>query len=81
MVLAFFSAIGMSAGAVIANDALLSAVLNLVKIFLFRSLDGLPDDLMLLALLCGVASIPGVWFAKWLSGRLHHRVQQASLNW
>ena len=80
MVLAFFSAIGMSAGAVIANDALLSAVLNLVKIFLFRSLDGLPDDLMLLALLCGVASIPGVWFAKWLSTRLHQRLQQGLIE-
>ena len=80
MVLAFFSAIGMSAGAVIANDALLSAVLNLVKIFLFRSLDGLPDDLMLLALLCGVASIPGVWFARWLSHRLHHKTQQGLIE-
>jgi uncharacterized protein len=80
MVLAYFSAIGMSAAAVIANDALLSAVLNLVKIFLFRSLDGLPDDLMLLALLCGIASIPGVWLAKWLSTRLRHGLQQGLIE-
>jgi uncharacterized membrane protein YfcA len=80
MVLAFFSAIGMSAAAVIANDALLSAVLNLVKVFLFRQLDGLPDDLMLLALLCGLASIPGVWLAKWLSTRLRHGLQQGLIE-
>lgn len=80
MVLAYFSAIGMSAAAVIANDALLSAALNLVKIFLFRSLDGLPDDLMLLALLCGLASIPGVWLAKWLSTRLRHGLQQGLIE-
>jgi uncharacterized membrane protein YfcA len=80
MVLAYFSAIGMSAAAVIANDALLSAVLNLVKVFLFRQLDGLPNDLMLLALLCGLASIPGVWLAKWLSTRLRHGLQQGLIE-
>jgi len=76
MVLAFFSAIGMSASAVIANDAVLSAVLNLVKVALFRNLDGLPDSLILISLLCGLATIPGVWFAKWLSGRMQQKTQQ-----
>lgn len=76
MVLAFFSAIGMSASAVIANDAVLSAVLNLVKIALFRNLDGLPDSLILISLLCGLATIPGVWFAKWLSSRMQQKTQQ-----
>jgi uncharacterized membrane protein YfcA len=80
MVLAFFSAIGMSASAVIANDAVLSAVLNLVKIALFRSLDGLPDSLILISLLCGLATIPGVWFAKWLSGRMQQKTQQGLIE-
>jgi uncharacterized membrane protein YfcA len=80
MVLAFFSAIGMSASAVIANDAVLSAVLNLVKIALFRNLDGLPDSLILISLLCGLATIPGVWFAKWLSGRMQQKTQQGLIE-
>lgn len=80
MVLAFFSAIGMSASAVIANDAVLSAVLNLVKIGLFRNLDGLPDSLILISLLCGLATIPGVWFAKWLSSRMQQKTQQGLIE-
>ena len=80
MVLAFFSAIGMSASAVIANDAVLSAALNLVKIALFRNLDGLPDSLILISLLCGLATIPGVWFAKWLSGRMQQKTQQGLIE-
>jgi uncharacterized membrane protein YfcA len=80
MVLAFFSAIGMSASAVIANDAVLSAVLNLVKVALFRNLDGLPDSLILISLLCGLATIPGVWFAKWLSGRMQQKTQQGLIE-
>ena len=80
MVLAFFSAIGMSASAVIANDAVLSAVLNLVKVALFRNLDGLPDSLILISLLCGLATIPGVWFAKWLSSRMQQKTQQGLIE-
>ena len=80
MVLAFFSAIGMSASAVIANDAVLSAVPNLVKIALFRNLDGLPDSLILISLLCGLATIPGVWFAKWLSSRMQQKTQQGLIE-
>jgi uncharacterized membrane protein YfcA len=80
MVLAFLSAIGMSASAVIANDAVLSAVLNLVKIALFRNLDGLPDSLILISLLCGLATIPGVWFAKWLSSRMQQKTQQGLIE-
>ena len=80
MVLAFFSAIGMSASAVISNDAVLSAALNLVKIALFRNLDGLPDSLILISLLCGLATIPGVWFAKWLSSRMQQKTQQGLIE-
>ena len=80
MVLAFFSAIGMSASAVIANDAVLSVALNLVKIALFRNLDGLPDSLILISLLCGLATIPGVWFAKWLSSRMQQKTQQGLIE-
>ena len=80
MVLAFFSALGMSASAVISNDAVLSAALNLVKIALFRNLDGLPDSLILISLLCGLATIPGVWFAKWLSSRMQQKTQQGLIE-
>lgn len=80
MILAFFSAIGLPAVAVIATDALISLALNLAKIGLFRKLDGFPDDLFLLAVLCGLASVPGVWFARWLSHRLHQRIQQGLIE-
>jgi uncharacterized membrane protein YfcA len=58
----------------------LSAVLNLVKIALFRNLDGLPDSLILISLLCGLATIPGVWFAKWLSSRMQQKTQQGLIE-
>jgi uncharacterized protein len=76
MILAFFSAIGMTAPAMIANDAVISMALNLGKIIMFRNLDGLPDSLIVISIICGIASVPGVWFAKWLSTRLHQQTQQ-----
>ena len=80
MVLAFLSATGMSTAAVIANDAAIAASLNLVKVLLFRQLDALPDPLILIAIVCGIASIPGVWFAKWLSTRLKEKVQHGIVD-
>jgi uncharacterized membrane protein YfcA len=76
MVLAFFSAIGMTASAMIATDAVISLALNLGKIIMFRKLEGLPDSLILISLVCGIASVPGVWFAKWLSTRLRQNTQR-----
>lgn len=80
MVLAFLSATGMTTSAVIANDAAIAASLNLVKVLLFRQLDALPDPLVLIAVACGIASIPGVWFAKWLSTRLKEKVQHGIID-
>lgn len=80
MILAFFSAIGLPAVAVIATDALISLALNIAKIGLFRTLNGFPDHLLLLATVCGLASVPGVWFARWLSHRLHQRTQQGLIE-
>ena len=80
MVLAFLSATGMSTAAVIANDAAIAASLNLVKVLLFRQLDALPNPLILIAVVCGIASIPGVWFAKWLSTRLKERIQHGIID-
>ena len=80
MVLAFLSATGMTTSAVIANDAAIAASLNLVKVLLFRQLDALPDPLILIAIVCGIASIPGVWFAKWLSTRLKEKVQHGIID-
>lgn len=76
MILAFFTAIGMTASAMISTDAVISLALNLGKIIMFRSLDGLPDSLIMISIVCGIASVPGVWFAKWLSMRLHQSTQR-----
>lgn len=80
MVLAFLSATGMSTAAVIANDAAIAASLNLVKVLLFRQFDALPDPLILIAVVCGIASIPGVWFARWLSTRLKEKIQHGVID-
>jgi uncharacterized membrane protein YfcA len=80
MVLSFLSATGMTTSAVIANDAAIAASLNLVKVLLFRQLDALPDPLVLIAVACGIASIPGVWFAKWFSTRLKTKVQHGIID-
>jgi len=77
MILAFFTAIGMTASAMISTDAVISLALNMGKIIMFRSLDGLPDSLITISIVCGIASVPGVWFAKWLSTRL----RQSTHRW
>lgn len=76
MILAFLTAIGMTASAIISTDAVISLVLNLGKIIMFRSLDGLPNSLILISIVCGIASVPGVWFAKWISTRLRQNTQR-----
>ena len=76
MVLAFFTAIGMTASAIISTDAAISLALNVGKIIMFRSLDGLPNSLIFISIVCGVASVPGVWFAKWISTRLRQTTQR-----
>lgn len=76
MILAFFTAIGMTASAMISTDAVISLALNMGKIIMFRSLDGLPDSLIMISIVCGIASVPGVWFAKWLSTRLRQSTQR-----
>jgi uncharacterized membrane protein YfcA len=76
MILAFLTAIGMTASAIISTDAVISLVLNVGKIIMFRSLDGLPNSLILISIACGIASVPGVWFAKWISTRLRQNTQR-----
>ena len=80
MIMAFLSATGMASTAVIANDAAIATLLNLVKIVLFNQIDALPNPLVWIAVCCGIASIPGVWFAKWLSTRLRAKVQQGLID-
>jgi uncharacterized membrane protein YfcA len=57
-------------------DAAISLALNVGKIIMFRSLDGLPNSLIFISIVCGVASVPGVWFAKWISTRLRQTTQR-----
>lgn len=62
---------GLAGPAVLATDALVSIVLDLVKAALFQRFDLLDEEAFLTGIVIGVASIPGSAIAAWLVARMH----------
>lgn len=62
---------GLAAPAVLATDALVSIVLDLVKAALFQRFDLLDTEAFFTGLVIGFASIPGSAVAAWLVRRMH----------
>jgi uncharacterized membrane protein YfcA len=65
---------GLAGPAVLATDAMVSIVLDLVKAVLFQRFDLLDDDALFTGLVIGVASIPGSAIAAWLVARMGARL-------
>ena len=62
---------GLAAPAVLATDALVSIVLDVVKAALFQRFDLLDAEAFFTGLVIGFASIPGSAMAAWLVRRMH----------
>ena len=62
---------GIAGPAVLATDAMVSIVLDLVKAALFQKFDLLGTEALFTGLVIGVASIPGSAIAAWLVRRMH----------
>jgi uncharacterized membrane protein YfcA len=65
---------GLAGPAVLATDAMVSIVLDLVKAVLFQRFDLLDDEALFTGLVIGVASIPGSATAAWLVARMGARL-------
>jgi uncharacterized protein len=65
---------GLAGPAVLATDALVSIVLDLVKAALFQRFDLLDADAFFTGVVIGVASIPGSATAAWLVARMGARL-------
>jgi uncharacterized membrane protein YfcA len=80
ILLSILMAAGLSGPAVIATDAAISIALGLVKSLTFLAAGSLPPDLILLALVIGVAGFPGAFVARRLTLRLRDDAHLAILD-
>ena len=72
--------LGVTGGATIATDAMISLLVGFVKIGTFQSYGQLPWDSWALAALIGTIGIPGAFCAKWISSRLSVTVHTAIMD-
>ena len=79
MILAFFSAIGLPAVAVIATDALISLALNLARLVCFKT-RWIPRSSVSAGGLLRSGQCAGRLVCRWLSHRLHHKTQQGLIE-
>lgn len=81
LVIPMLLGLGLAGPALIATDAAIAVLVNLAKVVFFGSLDALTRDLFILALMLGLASIPGTWLGARIvrrtSIRLHTFVIEA----
>lgn len=66
--------LGLSGGALVGSDAVIGVAVNVIKVFMFGTLDLMNADLLLAGFLVGLCMIPGAYGARWLIDRLNMRV-------
>ena len=71
---------GVTGGAIVATDAVISLIVGLVKIGTFQSYGQLPLASWALAILIGISGIPGAFMAKWISDRLSVQVHTGIMD-
>lgn len=60
---------GLTGASLLATDAAIAVVVNIVKIAAFGSLDTLTLELGFMALVMGICTVPGTWVAAWVVRR------------
>lgn len=73
-------ALGLKGPAVIATDAAISLVVGFVKIGAFQSFGELPLSSWFVAVVIGIASLPGAFVARWMTERLSLGVHQKIMD-
>ncbi len=80
ILISLLMAAGVEGAALIATDALISAVMGLLKVAIFGSLARLDGPLALMGLLVGLCTVPGAFIARRLLGlipqHIHTRVME-----
>jgi uncharacterized membrane protein YfcA len=80
ILISLLMSIGVTGGATIATDAVISLIVGLVKIGTFQTYGQLPLSSWALAALIGMAGIPGAFIAKWISDRLSVKVHTGVMD-
>jgi uncharacterized protein len=80
ILLSLLMAAGLHGAAVIATDATVSIVIGLVRLAVFGIAGVATAQVIAIAVLIGVATFPGAFFARWMIGRLPIHVHAAMLD-
>jgi uncharacterized membrane protein YfcA len=80
ILISLLMSLGVTGGAVVGSDAMISVMVGLVKIGTFQSYGQLPSSSWALAIMIGVAGIPGAFLAKWISDRLSVNVHTGIMD-
>ncbi len=80
ILISLLMSLGATGGAVVATDAVISLIVGFVKIGTFQSYGQLPLSSWALAVMIGVAGIPGAFIAKWISDRLTVNVHSTIMD-
>ncbi len=80
ILISLLMSLGVTGGATVATDAVISLMVGLVKIGTFQSYGQLPWSSWALAALIGVSGIPGAFVAKWISDRLSVKVHTGIMD-
>ena len=78
--IAILMASGVQGAALIATDAVISVIMGVAKVALFRSLARLDTELLLAGLLIGACTMPGAFVARWLLRHIPARVHTAFME-
>lgn len=80
ILIAILMAAGVQGAALIATDAVISVIMGVAKIALFRSLSRLDIELLLAGLLIGACTMPGAFIARWLLKHIPARIHTAFME-
>lgn len=80
ILISLLMSLGVTGGATVATDAVISLLVGLVKIGTFQTYGQLPLSSWALAALIGISGIPGAFIAKWISDRLSVKVHTGILD-
>ncbi len=71
---------GLAGAALLATDAAVAVLINIVKIFMFGALDALTLKLLVIALVMGACTVPGTWLASCIVRRTSVRIHTMAME-
>lgn len=74
LVIPILMGFGLAGPALLATDAAIAVIVNFGKIIFFGTLDALSLSLFTIAIIMGLATIPGTWVAAWIVKRTDIRI-------